>query len=247
MGSGNIFYVLLLVAVIVLIICAALQFGEVTVNKGHPEKKTMIIALCLLIPPAGYLLACALPDNTLREMIMRSTGNGADNRAGESVCHCCGSSLPAMENADISKLRERCAARLEDERKAAAKAAEDRRIASEKAAKKTKRILSIAIPAVITVIAIVLVVTKIVIPNSNYNAAVELYDEGKYREAAAAFLALGDYKDSQARCFSVWGEITERQTISAGYYFTVAVKNDGTVVAGGIMNMVNVMCRIGLI
>ncbi len=36
MGSGNIFYVLLLVAVIVLIICAALQFGEVTVNKGHP-------------------------------------------------------------------------------------------------------------------------------------------------------------------------------------------------------------------
>jgi hypothetical protein len=80
MGSGNIFYVLLLVAVIVLIICAALQFGEVTVNKGHPEKKTMIIVLCLLIPPAGYLLACALPDNTLREMIMRSTGNGADNR-----------------------------------------------------------------------------------------------------------------------------------------------------------------------
>lgn len=166
MGSGNIFYVLLLVAVIVLIICAALQFGEVTVNKGHP---TMIIVLCLLIPPAGYLLACALPDNTLREMIMRSTGNGAANRAGESVCHCCGSSLPAMENADISKLRERCAARLENERKTAAKAAEDRRIASEKAAKKTKRILSIAIPAVITVIAIVLVVTKIVIPNSNYN------------------------------------------------------------------------------
>ena len=79
MGSGNIFYVLLLVAVIVLIICAALQFGEVTVNKGHP---TMIIVLCLLIPPAGYLLACALPDNTLREMIMRSTGNDADNRAG---------------------------------------------------------------------------------------------------------------------------------------------------------------------
>lgn len=114
MGSGNIFYVLLLVAVIVLIICAALQFGEVTVNKGHPEKKTMIIVLCLLIPPAGYLLACALPDNTLREMIMRSTGNGADNRAGESVCHCCGSSLPAMENADISKLRERYAAHLED-------------------------------------------------------------------------------------------------------------------------------------
>ena len=154
---------------------------------------------------------------------------GAANRAGESVCHCCGSSLPAMENADISKLRERYAARLEEERKAA----EAKRIAAEKTAKKTKKLLSIAIPAVITIVAIFLVAIKVIIPNSNYNAAVELYDEGKYREAAAAFLALGDYKDSQARCFSAWGEITERQTISTGYYFTVAVKNDGTVVAVG--------------
>lgn len=80
MSSGNMFYVMLIVAVIVLIIGAALQFGEVTVNKGYPEKKTAIIVLCLFLPPAGYLLACALPDNTLREMIIRSNGNGADGR-----------------------------------------------------------------------------------------------------------------------------------------------------------------------
>ncbi len=117
---------------------------------------------------------------------------GAANRAGESTCHCCGKSLSAMENADISKLRERCAARLEEERRAA----EAKRIAAEKAAKKTKKLLSIAIPAVIAVIAIVLVVTKIVIPNSNYNAAVDLMNSGKYEEAITAFKAMDGYKDS---------------------------------------------------
>ena len=59
-----------------------------------------------------------------------------------------------------------------------------------------KRILSIAIPAVIAVVAIFLVVTKVVIPNSNYNAAVELMNSGEYEQAIAAFEALGGYKDS---------------------------------------------------
>ena len=51
---------------------------------------------------------------------------------------------------------------------------EAHRIAAEKAAKKMKRLLSIAIPAVIAVIAIVQVVTKIIIPNNNYKAEMEL-------------------------------------------------------------------------
>lgn len=42
--------------------------------------------------------------------------------------------------------------------------AEERRIAAQKAAEKRKRILSIAIPAIIAVFAIILVVTKIIIP-----------------------------------------------------------------------------------
>lgn len=159
---------------------------------------------------------------------------GAVNRTGENTCHCCETASSAMKNADLSGLRERCDARLKEEREAAAKAAEEHRIAAEKAAKKTKKILSVAIPAVIAVIAIVIVLTKVIIPGSKYNAAVELYDEGRYREAAAAFLALGDYKDSQARCFSAWEKIIVRPTtVAAGSGFSVAVKNDGTVVAAG--------------
>lgn len=124
---------------------------------------------------------------------------GAVNRAGENVCHCCETPLSAMKNADLSGLRERCDARLAKEREDAAKAAEERRIAAEKAAKKTKKILSIAIPAAIAVIAIVIVLTKVIIPGSKYNAAVELMDNGKYEEAITAFEALDGYKDSQDR------------------------------------------------
>ena len=127
---------------------------------------------------------------------------GAANRAGESTCHCCGKALSAMENADISKLRERCAARLEEERKAA----EAKRIAAEKAAKKTKKLLSIAIPAVIAVIAIVLVVTKIVIPNSNYKAALKLLDDGNIVEAYDSLIAMDGYKDSAEKAASIYDQ-----------------------------------------
>ena len=41
--------------------------------------------------------------------------------------------------------------------------------------------------------------TKFVIPYFNYNAAVQLYEDGKYEEALEAFEALGEYKDSAAQ------------------------------------------------
>lgn len=68
--------------------------------------------------------------------------------------------------------------------------------AEQKKAAKAQKILSIAIVAIIAAVAIFFVVTKIVIPNSNYDTAVELMDSGKYEEAIAAFEAMGDYKDS---------------------------------------------------
>lgn len=78
--------------------------------------------------------------------------------------------------------------------------AEERRIAAQKAAEKRKRILSIAIPAIIADFAIILVVTKIIIPGaeqrSEYNAAVELINSGKYQDAIVAFEEMNGYKDS---------------------------------------------------
>lgn len=71
------FYILLIIVVIAFTIYAAMQFGKVVVSKGHPDKKTMIIVLCIFVPIAGYLLTCALPDNAQREIIKSKTGGSS--------------------------------------------------------------------------------------------------------------------------------------------------------------------------
>ena len=83
---------------------------------------------------------------------------------------------------------------------------EAKRIAAEKAAKKTKKILSIAIPAVFAVVALVLVLTKVIIPNSKYNAALKLIDDGNVVEAYDSLMAMGWYKDSAEKAASIYDQ-----------------------------------------
>ena len=81
--------------------------------------------------------------------------------------------------------------RLERERKAeiARKAAAER-------AKKTKIIAIIAAAVAGVVVAFLIVLNTVIIPNGKYNDAVALMNAGKYTEAISAFEALGGYKDS---------------------------------------------------
>ena len=67
-------------------------------------------------------------------------------------------------------------------------------IATEKNNK--KKIIAIITLIVVVCIAFVIVLTTIIIPNSKYNSAVELYNAGKYDEAITAFEAMNGYKDS---------------------------------------------------
>lgn len=56
----------IVVAVFVMIlfyIFAAVEFSKIAEIKGYPEKKTIALWFCLLVPFAGYLFVCALPDN----------------------------------------------------------------------------------------------------------------------------------------------------------------------------------------
>lgn len=131
---------------------------------------------------------------------------GAMNRAGEASCHLCGRSIDALLATDMAALEREKNERLEAERKAREakeaadrEAAEQRKTAAAAAAKKTKKILKIAVPVLIAVIAAALVITKVVIPNSNYSKAVKLMEAGKYDEAISAFEKLGDYKDSEKK------------------------------------------------
>ena len=111
-----------------------------------------------------------------------------------------------MQTVDISALEKEKDARLAEEARVAAerekKAAEElatRKAAAKEAQKKTAKDLKIAIPAVCLLIAIVVLITKVLIPNKQYNDAVALMDAGQFEEAIAAFEAMEGYKDSEVQ------------------------------------------------
>ena len=128
-------------------------------------------------------------------------------------------------------------ARLEAER-----LAEEKRITEEKAKKKRKKTLAIVIPIAVAAFIALIVVTTVIIPNNHYEQAKALLTEGRNIEAAMAFGKLGNYKDAAQISFSLWGDVTKRETISAGAGHTVGLKNDGTVEATG--NNIDGQCYV---
>ena len=81
--------------------------------------------------------------------------------------------------------------RLEKERQA-----EIARKEAERIAKRNKKIAIITTPIVCAVIAFIIVLNTVIIPNGKYNNAIALMDAGKYGEAILVFEALEGYKDS---------------------------------------------------
>ena len=70
-----------------------------------------------------------------------------------------------------------------------------------------------------------------------YLQANKLVDEKRYGEAIIAFTELGDYKDSKQKHDEIFMNLqktnNKQNNISAGYFHTVGLKADGTVVATG--------------
>ncbi len=81
---------------------------------------------------------------------------------------------------------------------------EERLLEKEKLKKEKKKRVKIKITAIISILCICVVLvfglymlaTKVIIPNYNYNKAVELMNDGQIDAAYREFQALGDYKDS---------------------------------------------------
>lgn len=70
------------------------------------------------------------------------------------------------------------------------------RIAKENAKKRTIKIAAILIPFFVAVVVVVIILNTVVIPNSKYNDAISLINEGRYVEANNILLDLDNYKDS---------------------------------------------------
>ena len=66
-----------------------------------------------------------------------------------------------------------------------------------------------------------------------YNEAVDLFYQEEYGKAAIAFGKLGDFRDAREISFKIWDAIAKRQTILADVACTMAIKEDGTVIACG--------------
>ena len=88
-----------------------------------------------------------------------------------------------------------------DYRDSGKKAEEAQEIIDAENKKSRKKLKRIAVASLICIMGLILVgvVMKTIIPNNNYNKAVELMEKEDYEEALEAFNSLGDYKDSKEK------------------------------------------------
>mgnify|MGYP004582251085 CR=1 FL=1 len=94
-------------------------------------------------------------------------------------------------------------AKVEADRLVRERFAELARKEAEKRAKRNKKIAIITTPIVCVVIAFIIVLNAVIIPNSKYNAAVALMDAGNSDEAYSIFQELGNYKDSAEKAENI--------------------------------------------
>ena len=116
------------------------------------------------------------------------------------------------------------AERLEKERKA-----EIERKEAERIAKQNKKIAIITTPIVCAIIAFIIILNAVIIPNGKYNDAIALMDAGNIVEAYEALAALDGYKDSADKANSIYDQykVEKLKIAEAGdYVFFGAYEQD---------------------
>lgn len=129
--------------------------------------------------------------------------------------------IKAKEEAErLEKERKAEIARKEAERKAEIALKEAERIA-----KRNKKIAIITTPIVCAIIAFIIILNAVIIPNGKYNDAMALMDAGKFTEAISALEALEGYKDSATKINECNNAILDTK-----YNDAIALMNAGNVV-----------------
>lgn len=108
-------------------------------------------------------------------------------------------------------------ARLERQRQA-----EIDRVKAEKRAKRNKKIAIIVSPIIAVVIAFIIILNSVIIPNGKYNDAIALMNEGKYEQSIEAFEGLDGYKDSKDKIVECYTAIKDDK-----YNAAIALMNEG--------------------
>ena len=120
-------------------------------------------------------------------------------------------------------------------RKEAERQAEIARKEAERIAKRNKMIAIITTPIVCAVIAFIIVLNTIIIPNRKYNEAIALMDAGNIVEAYEALIALDGYKDSADKANSIYDQYKVEKLKAAkvgDYVFFGAYEQDNNTANG---------------
>ncbi len=98
--------------------------------------------------------------------------------------------------------------------------AEKERIEKERIAKRNKKIAIITTPIVCAIIAFIIVLNTVIIPNGKYNDAIALMDAGNIVDAYEALVALDGYKDSADKANSIYDKykLEKVKTAKVGDY-----------------------------
>ncbi len=100
---------------------------------------------------------------------------------------------------------------------------------AERIAKRNKKIVIITIPIVCAIIAFIIVLNTVIIPNSKYNNSIALLDAGTLDDAYSIFQERGSYKDSASQAENIRLTKNEEQLKSAkvgDYIFWGAYEQD---------------------
>lgn len=120
--------------------------------------------------------------------------------------------------------------RLEKERQA-----EIARKEAERIAKRNKKIAIITTPIVCAIIAFIIILNTVIIPNGKYNDAIALMDAGNVIEAYETLVALDGYKDSSDKASSIYDKykVEKLKVAKVGdYVFFGAYEQDNNTANG---------------
>ena len=128
--------------------------------------------------------------------------------------------------AACQKKIEELKAKAEAERLERERQAEIARKEAEKRAKRNKKIAIITTPIVCAIIAFLIVLNTVIIPNGKYNDAIALMDAGNIVEAYEALIALDGYKDSEDKANSIYDKYKVKVAKVGDYVLFGAYEQD---------------------
>ena len=125
------------------------------------------------------------------------------------------------------------AQRRELERQAEIKRQEEKRQEKELFKRKVKKNILIVTPIISVVLIFFMILSNVIVPNSKYNAAIKLMEEGDYEQAICIFESVNNYKDSKEKiqiCKMTIAELkyqSELKSMEQKYQTALSLIDDG--------------------